>query len=143
MDTLYPNLYERFKSEGLCPICLMEMELAPRYNCTNGHTICYRCKPYYYGCPTCQSPLEIEVPGTNTGASYVPPPTHYLPHPMPSNFGDPNPSAPSMEQDFLDHERNWLQPSPSEDQELKSCSYSHLGCWVRVPEHLVLLHESR
>ncbi|XP_076249341.1 uncharacterized protein LOC143188784 [Calliopsis andreniformis] len=142
MDSLYPNLFERFKSEGLCPICLMEMELAPRYNCNNGHTICYRCKPYYYACPTCQSPLELVMPASNAGPSYIPPPTHFLPHP-PSSFGGSNASAPSLEEDFLNNERHWFPSTPSEDQELKSCSYTYLGCWVKVPEHLVELHESR
>ncbi|XP_053996061.1 uncharacterized protein LOC128885789 [Hylaeus anthracinus] len=141
MDTLYPNLYERFKSEGLCPICLMEMELAPRYTCENQHTICYRCKPYYYSCPTCLSPFSVEMPASHVSASYVPPPTHYLPHPFPPKFHDYNPSAPS--DDFLGQERTRYPPTPHEDQEPRSCSYTDLGCWVKVPEHLADLHESR
>ena len=142
MDTLYPNLYERFKSEGLCPVCLMEMELAPRYTCTNGHTICYRCKPYYYGCPTCHSSLEMEMPASNVGPSYSPPPTHFLPHPLPRNIHVHEPCAPPMD-DFLHHERNWLPPTATESQQLRSCSYAHLGCCVSVPEYLADIHESR
>ncbi|XP_015436795.1 PREDICTED: uncharacterized protein LOC107192113 [Dufourea novaeangliae] len=143
MDSLYPNLHERFKSEGVCPICLMEMEFALRYTCTNGHTICYRCKPYYYACPTCTSPLDMEMPSAHAGSSYSPPPpTHFLPHLLPPKFHEQYPSAPVME-DFLNHERNWYPPAPSDDQELKSCSYAHLGCWVKVPEHLIDLHVSR
>ncbi|XP_076748605.1 uncharacterized protein LOC143422091 [Xylocopa sonorina] len=140
MDSLYPNLHERFKSEGLCPICLMEMELAPRYTCTNHHTICYRCKPYYYDCPTCHSPLEMEMAPGHT--SHLPPPaSHFLPHSLPPRFqGDP--TAPSIN-DFHEHERHMYPPPPTEDQELKTCRYSYLGCWVKVPEYLVDLHESR
>ncbi|XP_016912992.2 uncharacterized protein LOC107998304 [Apis cerana] len=141
MDSLYPNLCERFKSEGLCPICLMEMELAPRYTCANQHTICYRCKPYYYNCPTCHSPLDMEMPPANTSSSSLPQPTHFLPHPLPSKFHDQHP-VPSRS-DFLEHEKNWFSPSPLENQELKPCMYTHLGCWVKVPIYLVDLHESR
>ncbi|XP_003705840.2 uncharacterized protein LOC100883671 [Megachile rotundata] len=140
MDTLYPNLHERFKSEGLCPICLLEMELAPRYTCTNGHTICYRCKPYYYGCPTCQAPLDMETPSSHPNPPYPPPPSHFLPHRLPPKFHEHHPTAPI---DFHEHERNWFPPQPNEDQELRSCSYAHLGCWVKVPIHLADLHESR
>ncbi|XP_072747468.1 uncharacterized protein [Anoplolepis gracilipes] len=141
MDMLYPNLYERFKTEGLCPICLMEMELTPRYSCINGHTVCHRCKPYYYGCPTCKAPLDVEIMPLQT---VIPPPTHYMPHPMPPrSYDDHSPSAPSMN-NFLDHEKRAWEPSiSSENQQIKSCSYSHLGCWVKIPEHLRVLHESR
>lgn len=141
MDVLYPNLHERFKSEGLCPICLMEMELAPRYSCDNGHTLCHRCKPYYYACPTCRSPLEL-IPPPQAAPYEPPPPTHFMPHPLPPQYHS-QPSAPTMD-DFLHHERGtWHPPSPSEDQELSSCSYAHLGCWVKIPEYLKDLHESR
>ncbi|XP_011645716.1 uncharacterized protein LOC105432559 [Pogonomyrmex barbatus] len=139
MDKLYPNLYERFKTEGLCPTCLMEMELTPRYSCLNGHTVCYRCKPYYYACPTCAAPLDMEIrpPPMST-----PQPVHLMPHPMPSR-NDHNPSAPPIN-DFLEHERrSWEPPAPSASQQLETCSYSHLGCWVKIPEHLRTLHESR
>lgn len=141
MDTLYPNLYERFKTEGLCPICLMEMELTPRYSCINGHTMCHRCKPYYYGCPTCASPLDVQILPPQMDA---PQSVHSMPHPMPPPIHsyDHNPSAPPMN-DFLNHERKAWEPPASENQHLESCSYSHLGCWVKVPEHLRVLHESR
>lgn len=140
MDTLYPNLYERFKTEGLCPICLMEMELTPRYSCINGHTVCHRCKPYYYACPTCAAPLDVEILPPQMDA---PQPAYLMPHPLPSRrHDDHNPSAPPM--DFLNHERRaWGSPVPSENQYLKSCTYTHLGCWVKIPEHLRVLHESR
>ncbi|EFN79002.1 uncharacterized protein LOC105188202 isoform X2 [Harpegnathos saltator] len=147
MDTLYPNLHERFKTEGLCGICLMEMELTPRYSCGNSHTMCYRCKPYYYACPTCQMPLDMETLSPQVDA---PSPVHLTPHPMPPQAMprrrvDYSPSAPSMTENFLEHERRPWQPppTPSMEQQLRSCSYSHLGCWVRVPEHLQFLHESR
>lgn len=141
MDTLYPNLYERFKTEGLCPICLMEMELMPRYSCINGHTMCHRCKPYYYGCPTCKAPLDVEILPPQMDA---PQPVHLMPHPMPpGHYEDHSPSAPPIN-DFLNYERRvWEPPVPSENQQLESCSYSHLGCWVKIPEHLRMLHESR
>lgn len=142
MNTLYPNLYEKFKSEGLCPICLMEMELAPRYTCDNSHAICYRCKPYYYTCPICQSPLNIETMVSHGGSSYTPPPAHFVPHlPYPLHSGEHVPSAPL--EDFLEHERNTYPPVPTEYQDLKSCSYADLGCWVKIPVHLTDLHESR
>ncbi|CAK9825267.1 hypothetical protein ANTRET_LOCUS3314 [Anthophora retusa] len=143
MDSLYPNLHDRFKSEGLCPICMMEMELTPRYTCTNEHTICYRCKPYYYNCPTCSSPLEMEMPSTLAKPFHPPVPTHFMPHPLPPKFHEHYPTAPSVA-DFFEHERyQWQPPSPSEDQELRTCRYTHLGCWVKVPIYLVDLHESR
>ncbi|XP_017890411.1 TNF receptor-associated factor family protein DDB_G0290883-like [Ceratina calcarata] len=139
MDSLYPNLQARFKSEGLCPICLMEMELAPRYVCINQHTICHRCKPYYYNCPSCHSPLEMQMPSPNT--SYVPPPPiHFLPHSLPTKFHGP--TAPPMDE-FQAHERGWRPPTPTENQELRACRYAHLGCWVKVPIRLADLHESR
>lgn len=143
MDSLYPNLNERFKSEGVCPICLMEMELAARYTCSNGHTICYRCKPYYYACPSCQSPLEMELPSPRAVPSYpMPMPSHFMPHPLPPKFHEHHhPSAPNM--DFHDHERNQYPSPPSADQELISCSYENLGCWVKIPIYLIDLHESR
>ncbi|XP_011057128.1 PREDICTED: uncharacterized protein LOC105147658 isoform X3 [Acromyrmex echinatior] len=132
MDTLYPNLYERFKTEGLCPICFMEMELMPRYSCINGHTVCHRCKPYYYNCFTCAAPLDMEILSSQKDTS------------QPSRrYDDYNPSAPSMN-DFLDYERRVWEPFvPSENQHLEPCSYSYLGCWVKIPEHLRALHESR
>jgi len=131
MDTLYPNLYERFKTEGLCPICFMEMELMPRYSCINGHTVCHRCKPYYYNCFTCAAPLDVEILSSQKNIS------------QPSRYDDYNPSAPSMN-DFLDYERKAWEPFvPSENQRLEPCSYSYLGCWVKIPEHLRMLHESR
>ncbi|XP_043262968.1 uncharacterized protein LOC122403492 [Colletes gigas] len=141
MATLYPNLSEKFKCEGLCPICLMEMELAPRYTCDNGHTICYRCKPYYYACPTCQAPMNVVMPASHNSASYTPPPTHFLPHPLPPKFQDHYPTAPV--EDFLNHERHAYPPVPPEHQELRSCAYTDYGCWVRVPVYLIDLHESR
>ncbi|XP_078042624.1 uncharacterized protein LOC144472989 [Augochlora pura] len=141
MDTLYPNLNERFKSEGVCPICLMEMELAARYTCGNGHTICYRCKPYYYACPTCQWPLEMQ-PSPHAGSPYATPaPSHFMPHPLPPKFHEYHPTAPSLE--LLNHERALYPPAPSADQQLVSCSYANLGCWVKIPVHLIDLHESR
>lgn len=143
MDTLYPNLYERFKTEGLCPICLMEMELTPRYSCINGHTVCHRCKPYYYSCPTCTSPLDVQI--LSPPQTDAPQPVYLMPHSMPPPVRsyDRSPSAPPMN-DFLNHERRaWESPAPSENQHLESCSYSHLGCWVKVPDHLRVLHESR
>lgn len=140
MYTLYPNLHDRFKTEGLCAICLMEMELTPRYSCTNGHNMCHRCKPYYYACPTCEMPLEMLLPQMNVPSSAYPMP----PQPLPRHHVDYSPSAPSITGDFLEQEkRTWEPLTPSADQELKSCSYSHLGCWVKVPEHLQVLHESR
>ncbi|XP_076618918.1 uncharacterized protein LOC143340621 [Colletes latitarsis] len=141
MATLYPNLNEKFKSEGICPICLMEMELAPRYTCDNGHTICYRCKPYYYACPTCQAPMNVVMPVSQNSASYTPPPTHFLPHPFPPKFHNDHPSAPV--EDFLNHERLAYPPAPPEHQELRTCAYANFGCWVRVPVYLIDLHESR
>lgn len=146
MDTLYPNLHERFKTEGLCAICLMEMELTPRYSCVNRHTMCHRCKPYYYACPTCRMPLDVEIlpPQVDT-----PLPAHLMSHPMPPqpmprHRVDYSPSAPSVAENFLEYERgSWESPSPAVEQSLRSCSYSHLGCWVKVPEHLQVLHESR
>ena len=142
MDSLYPNLYERFKSEGLCPICLLEMELAPRYTCTNGHTICYRCKPYYHGCPTCLAPLDVQMPPSHSSSSYTPPPSHFLPHPVPPRFHENYPTAPPAE-DFLEHERSWFPSEPPENQELRSCAYADSGCGVKVPAQLADLHESR
>lgn len=147
MDALYPNLHDKFKSEGVCPICLLEMELTPRYSCENGHTICYRCKPHFYGCPTCQSSLNLEVvPGRNN-PPYPPTPSHFFPHPLPPVYShSTNPSAPAMDNnEFLDHERKhpWGPPIPPEDSQLLSCTYSYLGCWIKVPEYLKQLHESR
>lgn len=149
MDTLYPNLHERFKIEGLCAICLMEMELTTRYSCINGHTMCYRCKPFYHGCPTCLMPLDVEilppqVDVSSSTATFVP---HALPpRPIPSHGGDYSPSAPPIMNEFLNRERRAAggePPVPSRRQQLKPCSYSHLGCWVKVPLHLQTLHESR
>ncbi|XP_011868434.1 PREDICTED: uncharacterized protein LOC105562301 [Vollenhovia emeryi] len=143
MDTLYPTLRDlRFKSEGLCPICLMEMELTPRYSCINGHTVCHRCKSYYQGCLTCGAALDVETLPPSDVEILLPHPM--LPHPMPPrSYGDHSPSAPSMN-DFLGHEkRAWEPPVPSGNQHLESCSYSHLGCRVKIPEQLRVLHESR
>ncbi|XP_071637569.1 uncharacterized protein [Temnothorax longispinosus] len=141
MDTLYPNLYDRLKTEGLCPICFMEMELTPRYSCVNGHNVCHRCKPYYYSCLTCSAPLDVEIlpPQMST-----PQPVHLMPHPMPPrSYDDHSPSAPPIN-DFLSHERRpWQPPMPSQNQQLELCSYSYLGCWIKIPEHLRVLHESR
>ncbi|XP_012529667.2 uncharacterized protein LOC105832894 [Monomorium pharaonis] len=139
MDTLYPKLHDRFKTEGLCPICLMEMELTPRYSCTNGHTVCYRCKPYYYSCPTCTAPLDVQILPPQPSPMVQLPPCPMLRR----GHDDHNPSAPPVD-DFLNHERRaWQPPVPPENQPLESCSYSHLGCWVKIPEHLRVLHESR
>ncbi|XP_012218718.1 uncharacterized protein [Linepithema humile] len=139
MDTLYPNLYERFKTEGLCPVCLVEMELMPRYSCVNGHTMCHRCKPYYYGCPTCMAPLDIEIqPPPQTDA---PSQIHFNAHSSMPHVRTYIPSAPSMN-DFLDREKRAWESS-SDNQQLEPCTYSHLGCWVKLPEHLRTLHESR
>lgn len=148
MDALYPNLQDRFKSEGVCPICLMEMELTPRYSCCNGHTICYRCKPYFYDCPTCRSPMNVVTPTTEGGSFHVPPPTHFLPHPVvPPLVHPPYPTAPPMQNDdqtFLDHEKlQWGPPTSPQNCQLFPCAYAHLGCWVKVPVYLRTLHESR
>ncbi|XP_014486726.1 PREDICTED: uncharacterized protein LOC106750718 [Dinoponera quadriceps] len=137
MDTLYPNLHERFETEGLCAICLMEMELTPRYSCVNGHTMCHRCKPYYYACPTCRTPMDVEILPPSLDA-----PPHLMPQPMPRRV-DYSPSAPSLTRDFLEHERTRVWEPPTPDQQLRSCAYSHLGCWVKMPKHLQVLHESR
>ncbi|KAI4488663.1 hypothetical protein M0802_011413 [Mischocyttarus mexicanus] len=148
MDALYPNLHDKFKSEGVCPICLLEMELTPRYSCSNGHTICYRCKPHFYGCPTCQLSLNLEVvPGRNN-PPYPPTPSHFFPHPLPPVYSNStDPSAPPMydNNDFLDQERKhpWGPPIPPEDSQLLYCTYSYLGCWIKIPEYLKQLHESR
>ncbi|XP_068988518.1 RING finger protein DG17-like [Bombus flavifrons] len=140
MSSLYPNLYERFKSEGVCPICLMEMELTPRYACSNQHTMCYRCKPYYYDCPTCQWPLHKEMPSrTSSSLSSA---RDFQPHPLPRKFHQYHPSAPKLDE-FQEHERNCYPSPPLQDQELSDCAYTHLGCWVKVPMNLVDLHESR
>lgn len=141
MDTLYPNLYDRFKTEGLCPVCMMETELMPRYSCVNGHAMCHRCKPYYYGCPMCLAPLDVEILPPHVDASPPhPPPRHYAGH------DEHVPSAPSVN-DFLEHERTTTPWEPlataSADHRLESCAYAHQGCWVKVPEHLRGLHESR
>ncbi|XP_047353873.1 uncharacterized protein LOC124950736 [Vespa velutina] len=152
MDTLYPDLHEKFKMEGVCPICLMEMELTPRFSCANGHTICYRCKPHFYGCPTCKLSLDIKIlPEKNDDPSYAPPPpTHYFPHPIQATsetFACPfYPTAPPMgNEEFLNQERGnpWRMPMPPEDPQLYPCAYSYLGCWIKLPQHLRLLHESR
>lgn len=140
MDTLYPSLRDlHFRTVGLCSICFMEMELTPRYSCINGHTVCHRCKPYYYCCLVCAAPLDVETlpPQMNTFRPVD------LPHPMSPCHDDLSPSAPSMN-DFLSHEKKaWEPPVPSENHHLESCSYSDLGCWVKIPEHLRVPHESR
>lgn len=149
MDTLYPNIHERFRTEGLCPICLMEMELTPRYSCRNEHTMCYRCKPYYHVCPTCQLPLDVEIlhgrdstensPHTNAPPSSM----QFMARPVSPYYDNHGPSAPAAN-DFLNHERRAGETSvPLQYPRLIPCAYSHLGCWVKVPEHLQILHESR
>ncbi|KAL2742372.1 uncharacterized protein V1477_010001 [Vespula maculifrons] len=151
MDALYPSLHEKFKMEGVCPICLLEMELTPKFSCANGHTICYRCKPHFYGCPTCKSSLDVEILPERSGSAHTPPPpTHYFPHPIQPtsrNFPSPiYPSAPPMNSnEFLNQERRnpWGMPIPPEDPQLLPCAYAYLGCWIKIPQHLRLLHESR
>ncbi|KAH0539800.1 uncharacterized protein LOC123259719 [Cotesia glomerata] len=140
MENLYPNLHEKFKNEGVCPICMMEINSSSKYSCTNGHIVCHRCKPYYYCCPTCRSELNIDASSQEfTHEFYMPPAMHYMPHPYPAYSSNPRPSAP-----FIDNERHhWSPPPPTEDQELLPCQYSYLGCYANIPEHLRDLHESR
>ncbi|XP_066590991.1 uncharacterized protein [Prorops nasuta] len=142
MAGLYPNLHDRFRTEGICPICLMETDLAPKYVCDNGHMMCYRCKPYYFSCPTCFSPMELQHPPGHVDSPHMPPQTHYTPLPMPRTQFQHNPSAPPMN-DFINKERSSYPYEPSPDQDLISCSYQSSGCWVKVPKHLQQLHESR
>ncbi|XP_044016663.1 uncharacterized protein LOC122858054 isoform X2 [Aphidius gifuensis] len=139
MAGLYPNLHEKFRDENICPICLYEMEDTPKYSCINRHTMCHRCKPYYYSCPTCQSPLEL-IMVNHQGHNYHPPPAiHFMPHPYPLYPPNYEPSAP-----FIDQEKvNWSPPAPHEDQEIHPCQYAYLGCRAKIPEHLIELHRSR
>lgn len=148
MDALYPNLHDRFKIEGICPICLTEMELAPRYSCANGHTFCYHCKPFFYDCPTCGCSVNVVTPPARGSSSQPPPPTHFLPYPVVPPLGHPPyPTAPPIDdgnQTFLNHERRHLgPPQPPTNDQLLPCAYAHLGCWVKVPTYLRKLHESR
>jgi hypothetical protein len=83
--------------------------------------------------------LDIEIlPPPQVDAS---PQIHFNVDPSVSQVRVYSPSAPSMN-DFLDREKTTWEP-PSDNQQLESCTYSHLGCWVKVPEHLQALHESR
>ncbi|XP_003427699.1 uncharacterized protein LOC100678053 [Nasonia vitripennis] len=146
MSHLYPSLHEKFKSEGLCPICLIEMAYSPRFTCINNHVICHRCRPYYYSCPQCLQPLS-ELPPESAAPYDPPPPTHMMPHPphMPQPYP---PSAPQLH-DFHEHERRqhlhgWQPPSPPrEDQELLDCPYAHLGCTAKFVPLLRDMHVSR
>ncbi|KAK0181222.1 hypothetical protein PV327_003524 [Microctonus hyperodae] len=139
MANIYPSLDEKFKCEGICPICLMAMGDTPKYTCTNGHEVCHRCKPYYYACPTCQSPLNTEILPTEVGQYHMPPSIHYMPHPYPPYPPSSVPSAP-----FIDNERQcWSPPTPTEDQILYPCQYSAFGCYAKIPQHIRELHESR
>ncbi|XP_057318307.1 uncharacterized protein LOC130663180 [Microplitis mediator] len=140
MSSLYPSLQEKFKSEGVCPICMMEMNASSKYSCMNGHIVCHRCKPYYFSCPTCRSSLSVEAPSQEFNHEFhMPPAIHYMPHPYPVYPPNSMPSAP-----FIDNERlQWGPPSPTEDQQLLPCQYSYLGCYANIPEHLRDLHESR
>ena len=150
MDRLYPSLDDKFRTEGLCPICMMEMELTPKFSCVNNHILCHRCKPYYFACPKCHSPINIEIAPPEINPYKPPPAVHFMPHPMPQPHADypthmpmPMPTAP-MGEDFHEQERqSWNPPTPSEDQELIPCAYTRFGCWVKFPEHLRDIHESR
>ncbi|XP_015596341.1 uncharacterized protein LOC107268257 [Cephus cinctus] len=143
MASLYPSLHEKFKSESVCPICLMEMSQTPKFTCSNDHVLCHRCKPYYYGCPICQLPMEVESPGIEVESPHMPPPIHFMPHHMPR--ASPHwQGAGGPLNEFLGQERGpWSPPSPSDTQELHACRYAYLGCWVKFPEHLRELHETR
>ncbi|XP_015521902.1 uncharacterized protein [Neodiprion pinetum] len=137
----YPDLQEMFQNAGVCPICFMEMGQMPTYQCENGHTMCHRCKPYYYACSMCNAPLNF-FPAPETDPAQTPPPIHFMPHMMPRDFVSTEPSAPY--EDFLHHERgSWGPPSPEPEQHLGYCKYSNFGCWIRVPEYLRELHETR
>ncbi|XP_034940684.1 uncharacterized protein [Chelonus insularis] len=140
MEGLYPSLQEKFKSEGICPICMMTMESTLKYSCMNGHAVCHRCKPYYFACPTCQSSLDVEIHPSEMGQYQMPPAMHYMPHPYPPYPPSTFPSAPFIEGE---REHRWCPSPPTEHQELFPCRYSHLGCYAKVPEYLRELHESR
>lgn len=163
MASLYPNLYEKCIHENICPICMMEMAGTPKYSCENNHTVCHRCKPYYYSFPTCRYPLNIEIPPPEVPEYHMPPSIHLMPHPYP-------PYPPTWV-DFLTLKTSicsWriftsflsfqgrpectifgLRKTPlgstvsTEDQELHACQFSHLGCCVHFPEHLRPIHEVR
>ena len=154
MDHLYPCLEDKFKSEGLCPICMMEMELTPKFACVNDHILCHRCKPYYYSCPKCHSPIDVEIKPPEMSLCNRPSPvcvmpqpnTHLpsnMPMPMPMPMATPTPCAPR--EDFHIHERQSACPpsAPTENPQLYPCSYTQSGCWVKFPEHLRQAHESR
>lgn len=148
MSHLYPSLEDKFRNEGVCPICMQEMELTTKFSCVNNHVLCYRCKPYYFACPKCRSPINVQIAPreVNSFNPTATPPVHLMPrtpYPTQMPITMPMPSAPS-EVDFHFHERqNWQPEPPTEHQELLPCSYSHMGCWVKFPEHLREIHESR
>ncbi|XP_063991668.1 uncharacterized protein LOC135170080 [Diachasmimorpha longicaudata] len=138
MAGVYPSLHDKFRSENVCPICMMEMTGTPKFSCGQHHILCHRCKPYYHSCPTCQSPLSPEIPPREVdGGYYMPPSEQYMPHPYP-----PYPSGPAASAPFLDHESHYPPPSV-EHHELQACQYKHLGCYARVPERLRSIHETR
>lgn len=138
----YPSLYTKFKDENVCPICLMEMEFSTRFSCANEHVICYRCKPFYYSCPICHSPLSTEVPPLRTRPPHEHQPStnpYHMPQPIP----DYNPSAPPHFHEHQTHQHPWGPSTPADNQELLPCRYSNSGCRVKVPEYLRNLHETR
>ncbi|XP_017761674.1 PREDICTED: uncharacterized protein LOC108551852 [Eufriesea mexicana] len=140
MDSVYGTLSDKLRREGLCPICVMETDLGPKYTCSNEHTICYRCKPYYYSCPICQSSFDTSIPAAH-GASSFPMPTDFVPHSLPPRFYSHHPTAPPI-CEFMEREGNRMPPHPPGHQELKTCAYRDFGCWVKLPIYLDL-HESR
>lgn len=124
--------------------------LLNRFACVNNHEICQRCRPYYYSCPTCLSPLT-EINSSNQTCHYnpgYPMPPNPIPAPRhPTNLPYP-PSAPSFE-DFRAEERRSDHgypsgmPVPCRDADLVTCPYSSKGCKVKFPEHLREMHSSR
>ncbi|XP_058801341.1 uncharacterized protein LOC131670045 [Phymastichus coffea] len=127
MSRLYPNLQEKFKSEGICPICLTEMAYSPRFSCDTDHVICQRCRPYYFNCPQCLRPLrEIAAPSPRT-------------YEHAAAMHRPPPSAPNL--DDLQH---WQpRPMPTEEPQLLDCPYAHLGCSAKFVEALRNVHVPR
>lgn len=146
--SLYPILHGLEECAGVCPICLMDMGgHMPKYDCENGHAMCHRCKPYYWSCSMCDAPLN-HVPPLEMNPMDSPPPVHFMPHPMHRRMDMqmPMPSAPPESDVFLANERGpfgWGPPPPGPEQDLVPCAYSHYGCWIRLPEYLRELHETR
>ena len=125
MAGLYPSLQEKFRSENVCPICMIEMGNAGRYNCINNHIICHRCNQFYHACPFCLLPLHFEPEYPN-----------FTPMPTPSFDLHPH-LATAPAQDFIDQEKR------NSHGELLDCPYSSHGCCAKFPKSLEEIHVSR